>query len=404
MENICAFTRLRTDIMVSTRKNKYDRNLLVMTMILMGSGLIMVISSFTDDFINNGPLAFILDIGKVILYLIIGFLAMVTIQKRFNLKKIIHFTGYLTSPAMVVIIVLMFATLFFTGEKGAQAWIRFPLGFTFQPVEFLKIGSAVVFANHYATNLNNEKSLWEVIKMPLIYTLLVLAFITEAQNDLGNGLIFVMISYAIFLCVPDRRFILIKRLSVVLLLVGIIIFYILGPVFAEMIYSLPETARFKVQLMRMATIFDPMRDLYKSGYQILNSLVAFSNGGIFGVGLGNSTTKMVVPEVSNDAIIAVIAEETGLIGVLFLLVLYFLIVSRIINFATIKNMDNRARLILIGIASYFVAQLFVNIGGMIGMIPMTGVTLLFVSSGGTSILAAFISIGIVQAIVKEYIR
>lgn len=404
MENICAFTRLRTDIMVSTRKNKYDRNLLVMTMILMGSGLIMVISSFTDDFINNGPLSFMLDIAKVILYLIIGFLAMVTIQKRFNLKKIVHFTGYLTSPAMVVIIVLMFATLFFPGEKGAQAWIRFPLGFTFQPVEFLKIGSAVVFANHYATNLNNEKSLWEVIKMPLIYTLLVLAFVTEAQNDLGNGLIFVMISYAIFLCVPDRRFVLIKRLSVILLLAGIIFFYILGPFFAEMIYSLPETARFKVQLMRVATIFDPMRDLYKSGYQILNSLVAFSNGGIFGVGLGNSTTKMVVPEASNDAIIAVIAEETGLIGVLFLLVLYFLIVSRIINFATIKNMDNRARLILIGIASYFVAQLFVNIGGMIGMIPMTGVTLLFVSSGGTSILAAFVSIGIVQAIVKEYIR
>lgn len=389
--------------MSETKKNKYDQKLLIMTLVLIGCGLIMVASSFTGDFVNNGPLVFMIDIAKVILYLVVGFIAMIMLQRRTNLRKIIHFSGSIFSPAIVVITILMISTLFFQDTKGAHAWILLP-GFTFQPVEFLKIASVIMFANHYAGNLENQKSVWEVIRIPLIFTLVYFVFITELQNDLGNGLIFVMIAYAIFLCVPDERFVMIKRISLVLMIIGVILFYIFGPVLSHTIYNLPDGIPFKVQLSRVAVLFDPMHDLYKDGYQVLNSLVAVSNGGLFGVGLGNSTSKMVVPEISNDAIIAVIAEETGLIGVIFLLVLYFLIVSRIINFATIKNMDNRARLILIGIASYFVAQFFVNVGGMIGLIPMTGVTLLFISSGGTSILAAFTSIGIVQAIIKEYIK
>lgn len=390
--------------MASVKKNNYDRKLLIMTLVLISSGFIMLASSFTNYFVVKGPLAFTLAILKILVQLGLGFAIMILIQNRLNLKKIIHYTGHLNSPGMVVVIILMFATLFFPIYNGAQAWIWLPFGFSFQPTEFLKIAMCILLANHYAINLNNQKTLWEVLRMPFLFTLAVFLFSVELQNELGNGLILVMIAYAIFLAVPDKRFVVIKRLSVILLITAIVLFYVLGPAFTQMIYNLPDTARFKVQLTRIAVLFDPMHDLYKNGYQVLNSLVAFSNGGLFGVGLGNSTSKLIIPEISNDAIITVIAEETGLIGIIFLMVLYFLIVSRIVNFSMIKNMDNRARLILIGIASYFVAQFFVNVGGMIGMIPMTGVTLLFVSSGGSSILATFMSIGIVQAIVKEYVK
>ena len=132
-----------------------------------------------------------------------------------------------------------------------------------------------------------------------------------------------------------------------------------------------------------------------------NALIAITNGGIFGTGLGNSIQKYgYVPEVHNDFITSVIFEELGLFGLALIMVPYAIIVFKLISYAS-KSKDPKTTIILLGIAAYFFLHLFINLGGVSGLIPMTGVPLLLVSSGGSSTLAAFIAIGIAQALISK---
>ena len=386
-------------ILKNSKKTKYDNRLLFAVIILTLFGYLMVISAHAVVWINYGFNQFVFEIGKITVYIIIGFILMITIRNRFNLEKAIKYL----QPLSIVVAVMLLGTLVFEEVNGAKAWLRLP-GITIQPVEFLKILIILFLASHFGKFYGTKAKVSAILRLPLLVLGASFLFVFLAQNDLGSALILIIISLCTFLAIPDPKYNKTKFAICFLLLVTVVLFYIFGPALSEYIYGLSNDFPLKSQLLRIAVLFDPLNDVYNTGYQLTNSLVALVDGGLFGSGPGNSTTKFIVPEPYNDAILSVIVEELGIFGVLFVFGTYFYIISRLLGYAKLEQIRITDRLILIGIASFFMAQLFVNVGGMVGLIPMTGVTLLFISSGGSSIFAAFIAMGIALGVTKRYLK
>lgn len=184
-----------------------------------------------------------------------------------------------------------------------------------------------------------------------------------------------------------------KKISLVLLTVGCVVIMLGSSLFLK-----------GYQLGRIATWLNPLHDVQHSGWQLTNALIAFSTGGLFGKGFGASTQKYgYIPESHNDFIAAIIFEELGLVGFLVFLIPYCIIIFKMFNYG-LKIKDTKSKLILFGVGTYFFTHLLVNVGGVSGLIPMTGVPLLLISSGGSSSWAAMISIGIAQSLIAKYNR
>lgn len=157
-------------------------------------------------------------------------------------------------------------------------------------------------------------------------------------------------------------------------------------------------------MARIASWLNPLKDIYGSNYQIINGFVGYTNGGLIGRGFGNSIMKFgYIPEAQNDFISSIIVEELGLVGFAAFFIPYSIIIYRLFRYAFCMK-ESRDKLTLIGIASYFFVHLMVNVGGVSGLIPMTGVPLLLISAGGTSTLMALTCIGVAQALIAKYNR
>lgn len=378
-------------------KIKTDKSLLLATLALVLFGYIMVISAHANVWIKFGALRFFFEIGKITAFIIVGIWLMNFTRKNFDIFKVMKKIRLIS----IIVGLSMLVTLLFPEHFGAKSWIRLP-GFTIQPVEFLKLTLIIFFSYHFGRFYKSNVPALTILSLPLIVLAISFVFVFILQNDLGSAMILLIISLSVFMAIPEKKYKTIKISVLVFMIVSIILFYLLGPQISDMVYALPDDASFKRQLLRIATLFDPLRDVYNSGYQLSNSLVALSEGGLFGQGLGQSDSKFIIPEPYNDAIIAVIAEELGLIGISIVFGLYIFIVYRLLEYAKLSQISIYDRLILIGIASFFMAQFFVNIGGIVGLIPMTGVTLLFISSGGSSIISAFLAMGIALGVIKRY--
>ena len=154
--------------------------------------------------------------------------------------------------------------------------------------------------------------------------------------------------------------------------------------------------------VRVSVWLDPWSDIANKGYQITQSLFAIASGGYFGRGLGNGSPSY-IPEVHTDFIFAAICEEMGVFGGAAVIILFFLLSYRCFKIALgAKNPFNKA--VGVGLTLMFAFQTFIIIGGVIKFIPLTGITVPFVSYGGTSVIASFISLGIMQAISAKEVR
>jgi len=373
-----------------------DRRILASVIALVLGGYMMVVSAYGFVYLRYGFNWFMFSIGRIAVFIIAGFIAMVYLTKKFSGRRQANLIHVITG----IIFVMMPMTLLFEPVNGAQSWLR--LGpISVQPVEFLKVVSILQFAWFFSRDKVKEMPLWKMLGIPFLYLSVCGVLIFGLQNDLGNFLIMLMIAFTLFMVIPDRRIRGCKILFGGLLLVGVVLLYFNGRAISDWIFALPEGTTGRIQMLRIAVLFNPLYDVFRFGFQLTNSLVAISSAGIMGSGLNTSLSKTILPEAHNDAIIAVIAEEFGMVGVSVLFILNIIIIMRLLNYA-MKCKDNYDRYILIGISTFFMAQFFVNIGGMVGLIPMTGVTLMFVSSGGSSIIMAFISIGIAQGIIRRY--
>ena len=211
------------------------------------------------------------------------------------------------------------------------------------------------------------------------------------QKDLGTSIILASICFICFMSTPRDYYKKYKKLVWIALGVAVVI---LGFLITAVLQG--------YQMERINSWLKPLENIYSSSWQLVNSLIAFADGGIFGLGLGNSIQKYdYIPEAHNDFIGAIIYEELGIFGLALIIIPTAIIIFRLLKYAD-EIQESKSKVILIGISSYFMLHLLVNLGGVSGLIPMTGVPILLVSSGGSSTVSALIAIGIAQAIISKY--
>ncbi|MFT6346971.1 MAG: cell division protein FtsW, partial [Myxococcota bacterium] len=283
--------------------------------------------------------------------------------------KLMAISGFLTC------LVLLFLVLFFGSEaKGATRWIML-FGFNIQPSEFIKIFFLV--ANAYLLQKLKKSNFLIKYGASATFYALILALLI-LQPDFGMSLVLTALW-------------LIQLFVFGLPMFLIILCGLLGIAGAIMAYfTLPH----------VADRIDRFLNLDQANYQVERSVDAYVNGGFFGTGPGNGIVKQYIPDAHTDFIFAVVAEEFGLITCLFVMVVLFFIVSRVIKYA-INEKDLFAKLATIGLASQIALQSLVNIAVSIGMLPTKGMTIPFISYGGSSLVAVSIGFGIILALTKR---
>ena len=382
-----------------------DQGIYLAVFIMSVFGILMVWSAANGSVPRLGPLSAFKKTAQQGIFIVLGAVLMTVLAKTFKARSISR-TNILT--ILGINWAGMLICRVFDPVNGAYAWIRLPGGNTIQPGEFIKISVilglsfflSVVhdsFLVHPPFQNASEKELFmkERFKHTWLFPLgiVLVAFGTGVivNDDLGSSLILFLISLIVFMYAPGRLYKKTQRLFLIAMpvlgLLGFVAFkFVLDP----------------YQIKRFTVMLDPLSDPTNSAYQLVNSLIAIVNGGLSGLGLDNSTQKFgYIPEAYNDFIGAIIMEEFGMVGLLLIMIPFTYIIVRLLVYSA-KVKTDFERLILIGIATYFFAHVFVNLGGITGLIPMTGVPLLFISYGGSSILCAFMAIGIAQAIIAKY--
>lgn len=276
--------------------------------------------------------------------------------------------------SLLLLILVLIPGVGSTYEKNAQSWINIA-GFSFQPAEFVKLG-IILFFSGYLLKRGEKIKQWQEGFIPALVVGIFPIALILLQPDVGTAAIMFCIMVSILYFAGAQ----LKHLGA-LLLIGLVA---LGAMIAAAPY----------RLQRITTFMHPELDPLGIGYQINQAYLAIGSGGLFGLGLGHSQQKIqYLPEVHADSIFAIVAEETGFIfSAIFLIALYFFI-RRLFRLAE-STQDEYDRLLLCGIAVLFAVQSFFNIGAIVGLLPLTGVPLPFVSHGGSSLLISVASIGL----------
>ncbi|MEG0307820.1 MAG: FtsW/RodA/SpoVE family cell cycle protein [Clostridium sp.] len=372
-----------------------DKFILLFSNILAVIGIAMIyrldIPISGGSFIEEGTRTFLT--AKQVIFFALGmtiFILIVVILpdlKRFSKYKYFY---------MIITIIFMGMGTFFGKETfGAKNWVTI-LGFGFQPSEFGKIALVAYLASalkdyekpsKFWISIGNvvgmrKKSSYKYISLiePAIVVMASLLFML-AQTDLGSALIFFAISLTmLYIATSNKKYVII---ALVLFLVGGYIGYFLF-------------SHVKVRVMIWQ---NPWEYGYDQGLQLVQSLIAIASGGYFGVGLGNGYPGY-IPVVESDFIFAAICEELGLLIGFAVIIFNFLLFYRCTR-AALYTKDRFSRLLAVGYSTMIVSQTLVIIGGVTGAIPLTGITLPFVSYGGSSMLISYLALGIIQKISEE---
>ena len=365
--------------------SKMDRPLLIVTIIFFLFGLIMILSaSSKESFMryNYSPYHYFF---RQLIFLIMGMMLFifVLIFPTKNYKKL--------SGLILGIVILALIGLIFYGYTANEAVSWYRVGpITIQPSEFAKIAIILYLANYYDKNKNSLDNQWNIIK-PILFSIIIFALVA-IQPDLGTALIIMIITVMLFYAVPiDKK----QRL--------IFNKIFLGGILVVAVVLLATGGKFlkDYQLERFNFIDPCERYQEDSGYQLCNSFIAFKNGGISGQGIGESTQKyLYLPESYTDFIFPIIVEEWGLIVGIIILCMYAFVLFRIIKIARRAN-NLRNSLISYGVFTYLLSHIVINLMGVMGLIPLTGVPLPFLSYGGSYALCLMIGLGLVQRVAVE---
>jgi len=314
---------------------------------------------------------------KNILWIVVGsiLVLMLSYMDYKNLKK---YVWHIYGIGATLLLLVRFA-----GKKtlGAQRWIA--LGpFQLQPSEFVKVGIIIIIAywivTKYKNGINNLKDIIGSIlpTMPLILLVLI-------QPDLGTTLITVSaFLFMIFLYGADMK---------PIWIIGIVLLLSAYPVYRFVLSSYQRT--------RVETFLHPEKDKKGSGWHVIQSKISVGAGGVLGKGVlqGSQSRLEFLPEAQTDFIFSVLSEELGFLGSSLVLFLYFALIYEIMRVSRIIQ-DDFGRLILYGMAGVIFMHVIVNVGMTIGLVPVTGKPLLFMSYGGSSFLASFIMVGLIESV------
>jgi len=302
-------------------------------------------------------------IGLITVYLLLVFDYML-IE---NYAVIIYWAG---------VILLILGHFWGSTTNGANSWIRIG-GVGIQPSEFAKIGMIIMIAkklDQMEGKINDPKNLFELMFYAAVPMVLIII-----QPDMGMTMVSFFIVLGIFYCIGlNYKIIFGGVTSVLIVVVGVWNSPIMKPYWKG----------------RLTSFLDPEKYQLTSGLQLIQSKLAIGSGGIFGRGFGKGVQFNSVPENHTDFIFAVLSEEWGLIGALLLLLLYGLLIYRLIKIAK-ESKDIFGTVLCVGFVSNLLFSIMQNIGMTMGLMPITGITLPFMSYGGSSLLTSFIALGLV---------
>lgn len=357
--------------MISHLKN-LDWILIITVFFICIFGLLSLYSSSfaKDSFLN---------FQKQLLFVGVGFFLMAGIS-FFDYRALKQNSLFLL--LFYLIFLLALALLFVFGDKirGVYSWFR--LGnFSFEPIEFMKLALVLVLAKYFSMRHIEMYRPFHII-ISGIYVALP-AFLVFLQPDIGSAAIIVVLWIGIMIIVGIKL-----RHLAFLSLIGI-----LTSLFSW-IFVLRD-----YQKDRIFAFLNPYFDPIGRGYNAIQSLIAVGSGGIFGMGLGYGSQVQYnfLPEAQTDFIFSAISEEFGFLGVFILLTLFIILFYRIIKII-LGASNNFARLCAAGIILWIFFQIVINIGMNIGIFPITGIPLPFLSYGGSSLIALFLGLGLLQSI------
>ena len=257
-----------------------------------------------------------------------------------------------------------------------------------------------VYAAQYHKGM--QKSAWKMLRVPIICFVL-FSVIILAQRDIGAlAILFLICAGAIqTVAYPKLRKLQVAARAAVL--IGFVLVFIgmspIGLPIVEKMADLPLLGHIAARFVNAA---DPTAlDMYGGGYQPSHALYAITSSGIFGLGFGNSTRKYgYLTQADSDYILAIIVEELGIFGLLFITIGYGIIIFRLFRYAFKTNFVPY-KIILSGAAIYLGAHFMLNVGGVSALLPLTGVPLLFISNGGSALVSAFITMGLCQHVIAK---
>lgn len=357
---------------------KVDKPFLIITSILIVVGFFIFSSAslglLAKESSNYSSVAF----SQTILGLCLGTVAMV-IATKLDSKLWKDTAFWILLAAIALNIAVLFPSIGFA-HGGARRWIELG-GFSFQPSEFLKFAFIIYFAA-WAAGAKDKMHTFMWGFLPLLILLGVCGGLLLLQPDTDTFMIIAVTGMAMFIAAGGRW-----RYVLMCIVAGIIGLALLA-------YTRPYV------MQRIQTFINPTADALGASYQIQQSLIAIGSGGLFGKGFGQSVQKFTyLPEPVGDSIFAVAAEEFGFVGSVVLLAIFLLFATRGLKIAS-KVPSVFGRLTVTGIVIMIVAQAFVNIAAMLGVLPLSGITLPFVSHGGTSLFVTLFEVGVVLAISK----
>ena len=350
---------------------KLDITLLTSVVILILLGLIIIFStsynSAGTDFLN---------LKKQAIFSVIGF-ALMILASLFDYRALKNWTGMLYVLVCFVLVAVLFSG---SSIRGATSWFDFGF-FSVQPSEFVKIIMIIILAK-YLSEAKNYLNDFKKIIVSGIYVSLPIVLIIF-QPDFGSALVILFIWIAMVFVTGTKT-----KYMAMIFIFGIISFV------GSWFYVFED-----YQKNRITTFINPQSDPLGAGYNVDQSIIAVGSGNIWGKGLGHGSQSQLnfLPEKHTDFIFAAIAEEMGLIGAFLILGLFAIIFYRLFKII-LETQDNFGKLLVLGVAFTLIFHISVNIGMNVGIMPVTGIPLPFISYGGSSLISFLIMMGIVQSV------
>ena len=351
---------------------KTNKIIIITTIILSLIGIIMIYSSsyIWASFKYNNPYKYLINQS---IFFIIGIILMIIFSKiDINIYK--KYSNIFLGICFLLLILVLIPGIG-SVRNGSRSWFGI-MGFGFQPSELTKL-SLIIFTSKYLSNNDKIKRNSFKFMAPILLIIIIFFGLIMLEPDFGTGMVIVCsLIGLIFISGTDTSiFIKLGIIGVI----GIIILVLIAP----------------YRLDRITSFLNPWSDPLGSGFQMIQSLYAIGPGGVLGFGFLNSRQKhFYLPEPQTDFIFSIISEEFGFIGDAILILLFIILFFNIINKA-IDCEDLFSKYLIFGLVFLMMFQTLLNLSVVVGLVPITGVTLPFISYGGSSLLVSMISIGII---------
>lgn len=348
-----------------------DTTVLLLAVALTCIGVVMVYSSsaiMAAERFNDG----FYFLKRQLIYMLVGFMLMAaaTYFNYQNWRKL----AVITLLGSIALLALLFVPGLGVRVGGALRWLKLP-GFNLQPAELVKLGLVLYLAHSLTRKKEMVRSLAKGY-LPYMIVLAVLLLLLLKQPDLGSAMIIAGVALSMLIVAGVRWLYILPTLMMSL------------PVLYFLVMNVDYRRR------RIMAFLDPWEDPFDTGFQIIQSLVAFGKGGVFGQGLGIGQQKLFyLPEAHTDFIFSVIGEELGLIGVIVVAALFLLLVMCGIRIA-LQCQDPFGRNLAFGLSLLLGLEAFVNLSVCMGLLPTKGLALPFISYGGTSLVVCLVAVGI----------